>query len=353
MDGTIAVRAAAAGALIVGLAATSAAPAPLDAQEEAPESEVKTEVRMVRAAGREAARSGWLGVRVEDVDDEAAGELGLDDPRGARVTGVEEDAPAASAGLREGDLILRFDGEEIRSVAHLVRLVRETPSGRDVELRVLRDGDRRNLTVEVGHRPSRGFRVHVGGPDLDGLDEARLEEIRERAHRVRELWEHRMERMGDEMEHVAPHVRMMRFGGPPRLGVRMQELPDQLAEHFGVADRGGVLVASVREGSPAADAGLEAGDVIVRFDARDVEDPGDLAEAVHEAEAGPVEVTVVRDGAERSLTADLPESGEGGWWEDDDGRTGGVGRVRPPGAPVAPPAPPTAPADDPTGTETR
>lgn len=306
-------------AVLATLVAAAFAPASVQAQEaEAPERPERTEVRMLRVGGP-TAEGGWLGVRVEDLDAAAAEAAGLDAPRGARVTDVREGTPAAGAGLGEGDVIVRFDGEEVRSVAELVRLVRETPPGREVGLRIVREGETRRLTVEVGERPDR--RLHGrAGPDweemanrfehLEGeLDEERMERIRQRIERARQRWEDRMEGAGDSLDLVAPRVRgmMARRDGPPRLGVRMQPLTDQLAGHFGVGDRGGVLVASVREGSAAAEAGLAAGDVIVRFADREVEDPGDLARAVHGAEAGPVSVTLVRDGDERTLTVELPE----------------------------------------------
>ena len=266
------------------------------------------------------AGGGWLGVRVDDVDAETARELGLGEPRGALVEGVEEDSPAVEAGLAEGDVIVAFDGDAVRSVAELVRLVRETPSGREVALEVMRDGERRRLTATVGDRPHRGFRVRLAPGDLEDfevrmerlgeeLSEERMEEIRARIEDARE----RMEEL--EIGDGEGGVHVFRFRGRPRLGVRLQPLPDQLAEYFGVGDEGGALVASVREGSPAAGAGLRAGDVVVRFGSDPVGDPGDLVAAVREAETGAVEVTVVRRGERRTLTVELPEQDaeETGW----------------------------------------
>ncbi len=307
-------RAAAATAL-AALVAAPLALGPLQAQErDASDRERHAEIRIFRNAGP-AVGDGWLGVRIEDLDEAGAEAAGLDAPRGARVTDVREGTPAAEAGLREADVIVRFDGREVRSVAHLMRLVRETPPGREVAVRILREGAEREMSVEVGERP--GPRISVPGapdgwegPDLEGeLDEERMRRIRERIERARERWKESMEEMGDSLEAVAPELRGTedRAGRPPRLGVRIQPLTDQLAEHFGVGDRGGVLVAAVREGSAAAAGGLEAGDVIVRFGDRDVEERGDLVRAVRDGEAGPVSITLVRDGDERTLTVELPE----------------------------------------------
>lgn len=293
--------------LAAGLVAAAAADA--EAQESAPESrEERAESPEISIAPGHVVRSrpdgGHLGVAIEDLDREGAEEAGLSRVRGVRVTDVRDGSPAAEAGLREGDVLVRFDGRDVRSARQLVRLVRETPPGRQAEVELSRDGDRRTVEVRVGERPG-------GWP---GLSEERMEKIHEQI-------EGAMDRHGDAMErlkelrgdldvevHGTPHGVS---GDRGRLGVRLQRLTDQLADHFGVED-GGALVASVREGSPAADAGLRAGDVIVRVGDRDVDGPGDAARAVRRNEAGPVTVELVRDGERRTVTVELPERPDGG-----------------------------------------
>ncbi len=208
------------------------------------------------------------------------------------MTKVAEDSPAEEAGLLADDVIVGFNGQSVESISALGRLVRETPAGRSVELDVIRDGRTRELSVEIGERPGRVFI----GPDAGG----------------------------DWDVHVAPHDgehgehRVHAFGGRPRLGVALQSLGDQLAEYFGVS--GGALITSVSEDSPAASAGLQAGDVITRIGDAEVSDAGDVAKAVYEAEEGPLTITVVRDGSTRSFTADLPERHSRAWqWKSDDG----------------------------------
>lgn len=302
--------------LIVGACLIVGAAATLRAQE--PERERVHRERRVRihAPPTPTASGGWLGVRVEDIDASEAGEHGLEEPRGALVRGVEDASPAAEAGLAEGDVIVSFDGEDVRSVAELVRLVRETPAGRTVRLVALRDGDRSTLSVEIGERPGpAGFAFAAPSGDWEdfelrldsvpGLSEERVAEIRARAEEAGERAREHMRRF--EVSPGEGEVHLFRFLGRPRLGVELQSLTDQLAEYFGVGERGGVLVAAVREGSPAAEAGLRAGDVIVAFDGDAVADPGDLSRAVRRAEAGRIEVTVVRRGQERTLSVELPE----------------------------------------------
>jgi S1-C subfamily serine protease len=95
------------------------------------------------------------------------------------------------------------------------------------------------------------------------------------------------------------------------MGLRLQGLTDQLREYFGVPAGEGALVATVRDESPAAKAGLRAGDVIVAVGGETVGDPRDVADGVRGADAGPTEVTVIRDGQRRTLTVVLEEREEG------------------------------------------
>jgi membrane-associated protease RseP (regulator of RpoE activity) len=238
---------------------------------------------------------GFLGVYLEEVDDAATDRLGLREERGALIVEVSEDGPAAEAGLLKDDVIVEFNGQAVESVRELSRMVRETPAGRTVALGVVRDSQAREISVELGERPG----VVWLGPDVDR---------RQGVFIAPGDGEH-----GEHGEH-----QFFAFGGRGRLGVQLQSLGDQLAEYFGVT--GGALIASVREDSPAAEAGLEAGDVITRVGDRAVEDVDDAVEAVHEAEAGSLTITVVRDGNTRTLTAELPERHSGSWdWQSKDG----------------------------------
>ena len=234
---------------------------------------------------------GFLGVYLAEVDDAAVDRLRLPGERGALISEVSEEGPAAKAGLRKDDVIVGFNGKSVESIAELSRMVRETPAGRTVSLDVIREGESRQLSVELGERPGMVWL----GPDIDrsGIFV--------------------MPGDGEHGEH-----RLFAFAGRGRLGVQLQPLSDQLAEYFGV--EGGALVASVREDSPAAKAGLKAGDVITRVGDQEVDDAGDVARAIHDAEEGSISITVVRDGDTRTLTAELPERHGSVWeWESKDG----------------------------------
>ncbi|HSD26619.1 MAG TPA: PDZ domain-containing protein [Vicinamibacteria bacterium] len=237
--------------------------------------------------------------------------VGLDDTegdvRGAKVRSVDEDSPAEKAGLKEGDVIVRFDGEAVRSASHLARLVGETPAGRSVPIEVTRAGARQTLTATLaeGHR---GFRAFSG----DGRDFAL------------EMPDFEVQVPEPPAPPMAPHVpamphawgwkegdfgdRAFRFlvGGPRKLGIEYMEIGEQLAGYFKLPGKTGVLVSSVDADGPAGKAGMKAGDVILKLDAEAIEDGEGLREAVAEAKGGKeVTVTVQRDGRPLDLKVTL------------------------------------------------
>jgi serine protease Do len=242
---------------------------------------------------------GWLGVSLEDTE----GDL-----RGAKVRSVEAESPAAKAGIKEGDVIARFDGEAVRSASHLARLVGETPAGRSVPVEVTRGGATQKIMATLAEGRS-GVRV-LSGEGLPGMREFAFEmpdwavEVPEpseppaapdapeapRAPRAPHAWSWRG---GDTNDMV---FRMF-GGGPRKLGVEYMEIGEQLASYFKLAGKAGVLVTSVDAEGPAAKAGIKAGDVILKLGTDTIEGSEDLREAVAEAEGGKeTTVTVQRDG---------------------------------------------------------
>jgi serine protease Do len=244
----------------------------------------------------------YLGVRIEDVTEELAEELGLPGEYGVHVASVVEEGPAASAGVQDGDVILRWNGERVQGATQLQRLVRETPVGRTVQLGVFRAGSQQELSVELGESSGRFGNLRIGtAPRLRGLGE----ELRDRIRSVAPGEVHVIG-PGDVRVRGVGDGRVLSFmGGRGRLGVSVQNLGDQLAEYFGVED--GALVTSVVEDSPAEAAGIRAGDVILEVAGEEVEGPGELVEILSEQEAGPVTILVMRDRQQRTLTVELEE----------------------------------------------
>jgi len=240
------------------------------------------------------AGDGRIGVSVDDLTAAEAEAIGLAAAGGARVRSVAAEGPATTAGLAVDDVIVAFDGERVRSARQLARLVGETPPGRPVEVGLLRDGARIALTVvpeASGGRVSIERRLVT--PDFSGgffepgpaFDRLEI----------------------DPPDVTVPFVTPR---STARLGVRVGSLTDQLADYFGVDD--GVLVQSVADGSPGAVAGLRAGDIIVAIGGEPVDGrAADLARLVARA-SGEVDVTIVRDRQEQSLTVSLPAASERG-----------------------------------------
>lgn len=349
--------------LLAALAVGLGTPGPLGAQQadgepgdvRAEECECAGPVGAIRMALQ--ARGPRLGVQIEDVDDEDVEALGLPAERGAKVVRVIDGTPAAEAGVREGDVVVRWNGEPVASAAELTRLVRETPADREVRLALVRDGEEVELEVTLEEDAPHGIGARGWG---DGPPEAwatgeQAEELHERLEEVRErvapAMERLRQRLGDldvELEGFGPGAFTVRVGDG-RLGVRLQSLTDQLADYFGVD--GGALVAGVREGSPAAEADLRAGDVIVEVDGRATGSPTDVARAVRKASAGPLPVRVVRDGDRRTLTVELPSRDGDEETRDGGEERGGASALRAPSVSPVPPAPPAPDAPRPSSAE--
>lgn len=282
----------------VGILGTALA-FPLVAQEDkaAPEEKAAAEqlIRVMRYG-----QGSYLGVFISDVSAEDVARLNLREESGVLVTGVADDGPASEAGLLKDDVIVGWSGERVQSEAQLRRLLGETPAGRTVQLGVFRGGSERTISVKLGES---------GG---GGVLRLRSEWNEEHAQRLRD----RMRDMDVRIRGV-PHVATVVAMRGGRLGVGIQNLGPQLAEYFGLGDRSGVLITTVRDESPAANAGLKAGDVIISVDGEAVEGPADLSKMVMSAEAGPVAIRVLRDRTERTITVELPEAKS--VWESEDG----------------------------------
>jgi serine protease Do/serine protease DegQ len=115
---------------------------------------------------------GWLGVTIQPVTEELAREFGLKKPRGVLVSDVLEGSPAAKGGIRQGDIILTFDGKDVRDASHLQRVVADTPVGKKVPVMIFREGREVQLTITTTSADSaeaRKARPQGGAPDALGM----------------------------------------------------------------------------------------------------------------------------------------------------------------------------------------
>lgn len=224
---------------------------------------------------------GWLGVGIAEVTAEKAKELKLSAVRGALITEVEENSPAAKAGLKANDVITEYNGQRVEGSAQFRRMIRETPAGRTAQLTVWREGRSQNLSVELGN-----FHEQMGKmAKKDASKEFHFD---------------------FKMPEFGPHVFTMLH--TPILGIGAQDLSGQLGSYFGAPDGEGVLVTEVRSGTPAEKAGLKAGDVIIKVAGERVRNVGELREKLHEKhEAKTVAIGVLRKGAETSVNVELEQ----------------------------------------------
>jgi serine protease Do len=236
------------------------------------------------------AQGSRIGISIRDLTADDQKNLKLSDSAGVVVGSVEPNSPAGSAGIRTGDVIVEFDGERVRSARQLTRLVLDTPAGRPVKVGLVRDGRRTDLTVTPAEAQA--------GQGLLNPQEA--ERLRQMASEMRSSMQRGME-SGGMMGQWGPGA-----GGPAprpgRLGVNVQPLTPDLASYFGV--KSGVLVASVNPDSPAAKAGVKAGDVMTAVDGKPVSSAADITGAMGDAStAKDLTLSIVRDKKDLSLKA--------------------------------------------------
>ncbi len=246
----------------------------------------------------------FLGVHVEEVTRENMSGYGLSgDPRGVAVTRVVKGGPAERAGLREKDVIVRFDGEEVSSVRKLNRLIDESAPEHNARLTVRRGGAEQELTVKLGKRENfvQAFEGFGASPLAGGMFLRRGDELRAQGEEMRHKGDE-LRRHLEELRREHPGgggVYSLAFGAGRRIGVSTSALGKQLADFFGVSN--GVLINSVEENSPAAKAGLRAGDVVTEAEGEPLKESGDLSRLINRKEEGEVTLTIMRDKQRRTI----------------------------------------------------
>jgi len=191
-------------------------------------------------------RRGWLGVRIQPVDDTIADSLNLGSARGALIAGIDAKGPAKPAGLQAGDVIIKFDGKEVKESRDLPRLVASMPVGREVEVVVIRNGKELTKTVTLGRLEDGEKKTALATENNDAQPDA-----------------------------VAK-----------ALGMEFSALSADARKTFKIKDAvKGVVVTSVDPASAAAERGLKAGDVIEEVNHQAVEHPGDVTKAIDSAKS--------------------------------------------------------------------
>jgi serine protease Do len=185
-------------------------------------------------------RRGWLGVHVQNVTEDVAASLGLQEPKGALVAKVSPGSPAATAGIEPSDVILKFDGQSIDNMRGLPRAVAATPIGKAVSVELLRKGTPMAFTVTVGRLPE----------EEDVEDAVKSE------------------------EEQAPEPEPER---EDLLGLSIAPLTDELRNRYKIGKSiEGVIITDVKPNSPAAQKQVKAGDVIIEVTQEKVKQPQDV-----------------------------------------------------------------------------
>ena len=243
---------------------------------------------------------GYLGVMLQDLTPSMAKALQMGDKSGVMINDVIDDSPAEKAGLEDGDVILEFDGKAISDNKDLVKAVRTASPGDKIEVVVLRSGKNKSLEVEIGKHEDENVFIMYGDDDLHG---SHFEHFGEGDHKVIVM-------SGDE-DFTWTVGENMPYGldsDRGYMGVHLDDLNEQMGEYFGVEDGKGALVTEVVEDSPAAKAGLKAGDVIVMIGDNEINSSTALHKAVAETEPEQqMSVKFVRKGKNKELSITLGE----------------------------------------------
>ena len=235
--------------------------------------------------GHSSSSQGYLGVDVADVDQEKAQALKLKDVHGAVITLIDHDAPAGQIGLKVNDVVLQLNGQNVEGAEQVRRMLREIPAGRKVSMQISRDGNMQTVTVELADRRVMEHQVwdKIGnGGDVfaQGTGKGIF--------------------TGGGDEGLPGGFHMPFFGSTLNVGAMVEPLTSQMAEYLGVPS--GVMVKQVAHKSEAATAGLKAFDVILRVGPDAVTTLAGWDRALRANQGKPVQVTILRDKKQQTLT---------------------------------------------------
>jgi len=192
---------------------------------------------------------GWLGVSVQTITPEMAAAFGLKKPEGALVSDVVAGGPAQTAGIKRGDIITAYDGKEIKRMSDLPRLVAETPVGKTVEIKVIRDGKEMALKATISELPA--GKIAFGGP------------------------------VSEES-----------------LGMRVDNITPRWSHQLGIKDKSGVVVIGVAPNSPAEEAGIQVGDIIKEINRKPIRNMKDYESGLSGWERGKPLLLLIKRGGQ-------------------------------------------------------
>jgi serine protease Do len=189
---------------------------------------------------------GWLGVYVQKLTPEIASSFDLKQDEGALVSDLAPDGPAEKAGIQRGDVIVEFDGQKVDDISDLTNFAAVTPPGSEATLKIIQDGKEKTVTVTLQEFPEQRT-------DID-------EQVRE------------------------------------NLGLTVKQLTPNIVKRFNIDQDEGVIIADVLQGSPAGDAGLKVGDIVIEINKMPIKTLADYSDALEDVKAGDTALFLVKRG---------------------------------------------------------
>ncbi len=239
--------------------------------------------------------AGYLGVDVADVDSDKAQALKLKEVRGAVITLIDHDAPAGQIGLKLNDVVLGVNGQNVDGAEALRRLLREIPPGRKISLEISRDGNIQTLAVQLADRKAMEHDVW----NKIAIEPGPMEPAPPSGMGILGN--------GDAPPPSAFHMSL--FTSTLNVGAMVEPLTSQMADYLGV--QAGLMVKQVARKSEAAASGLKAFDVIVKVGSDSIATSADWDRALRSNVGKPVQVTILRDKKQQTLTLQVDSKHRG------------------------------------------
>lgn len=221
-----------------------------------------------------AANRPWIGIYMQDITADLADAFSLSVNKGVLVNDVAENSPAEEAGLKAKDVILAWNGKTVINSQTLTELVGDSKAGDKVKLSINRAGKDMEVAITVGERKEPRVYSKRGSESAPLLKEF-------------------------------PYSANMKGIG---IGVSLQSLSGDLGTYFGVPDGKGALITEVMKDTPAQEAGLKAGDVVLKADDTEIETPSDVSSIIGNKHKGDkVKLVIMRDKSEKTVTLAVDE----------------------------------------------
>ncbi|MCK4364077.1 MAG: PDZ domain-containing protein, partial [Candidatus Aminicenantes bacterium] len=254
---------------------------------------VKSVTSEIKEKGR--VERGWLGVSIEENEE---GKVG--------IIAIEKESPAELAKLKEGDIVLKIEREEVASTKMLAKEIRKRKPGKTITLKIERNGKEIDVKVKLGEYSEKYVRIELESkfPRLFFAPKPPKPPVVPKLPELRKL----------PKPPEPPEPKIFSWGLEHRkyIGIYLEEINRELSEYFGVKEGRGLLVAKITKDSPAEKAGLKVGDVIIKADGIRTERARDLTRVIQDKEKGErIKLELLRNKKVRSVEVEIEEERSG------------------------------------------